>query len=91
MSDITPIGQPGAAALGHSPRTGRPATDAAAVSRGDDQVQLSDAARLLSRIAEVPEVRQDLVDRIKTEIELGTYETPEKLDAAIDALMDDLA
>ena len=37
-----------------------------------------------------PEVRQDLVSRIRHEIEEGVYDTPEKFQAAIDRLSDRL-
>ena len=39
----------------------------------------------------LPEVRADLVERVRAEIEAGDYETPERLDAAIDGMLDDLA
>jgi hypothetical protein len=32
-------------------------------------------------------IRQDLVDRVRREIEAGTYETPEKWDAALERLL----
>ena len=33
------------------------------------------------------QIRQDLVDRIRREIAAGTYETPEKLQAALERLL----
>ncbi len=38
----------------------------------------------------MPDVRSDLVAQLRAEIEAGTYETPEKLDAAIEGLLADL-
>ncbi len=35
-----------------------------------------------------PEIREHLVADIKHQIAAGTYETPEKLEAAIDAFLD---
>lgn len=35
---------------------------------------------------QVPGVRMGLVRRVRGEIDAGTYETPEKLDAAVDAI-----
>ena len=58
------------------------------VARGSDRAEFSDAAQLLSR---VPDVRQDLIDRVKGEIDRGTYETDEKIDKAIESLLEDLA
>jgi len=36
------------------------------------------------------DVRQDLVARVRREIQAGTYDTPEKLEAALDRLADRL-
>jgi anti-sigma28 factor (negative regulator of flagellin synthesis) len=37
------------------------------------------------------DVRQDLVARVRQEIEAGTYDTPDKLEAAVDRLAARLA
>jgi len=37
-----------------------------------------------------PDIRTDLVQRLRLEIANGTYETPDKLDAALDRLLDGL-
>lgn len=63
-----------------------PAADAAPA----DSVELSDHARLLSRIKELPEVRAELVDRARHNIAAGAYEANGALDAAIDAAISDL-
>jgi negative regulator of flagellin synthesis FlgM len=55
-----------------------------------DVVEISTAAMLAAKIHEIPEIRADLVARVKAEIAAGTYETPERLEAAIDGLMADL-
>lgn len=55
-----------------------------------DELQLSDAARLLDQVDDVPEVRMDKVASIRAQIEAGTYETPEKLDIALDRLLDEI-
>jgi negative regulator of flagellin synthesis FlgM len=55
-----------------------------------DVVEISSAARLAAKIHEVPEVRSELVQRVKSEIEAGTYETPERLEIAVNRLMEDL-
>ena len=49
-----------------------------------------DVARYLNLLASMPDVRQELVDRVRAEIETGNYETPEKIEAAIDELAEDL-
>ena len=55
-----------------------------------DTVEISTIARLAAKIQELPDIRTELVQRVKAELASGTYETQEKLDVAIDRLMDDL-
>jgi negative regulator of flagellin synthesis FlgM len=39
---------------------------------------------------DAPGVRTELVERVRQEIAAGTYETPEKLEAALERLLDRL-
>lgn len=55
-----------------------------------DQVQLSDHARWLDRLHDLP-IRSDLVARIKSEIESGAYDIDARLDHAAKAIAEDLA
>jgi negative regulator of flagellin synthesis FlgM len=55
-----------------------------------DELEISDAARLVDQVRELPEVRQDRVDRIRAEIAQGTYETDEKLEIALGRFMDEI-
>jgi negative regulator of flagellin synthesis FlgM len=55
-----------------------------------DVVEISTVARLAAQIQELPEVRTELVQRVKAEIAAATYETPERLDIAVNRLMDEL-
>ena len=58
---------------------------------GQDEVDLSPAARRLSALsANENTVRPELVDRIRNEIAGGEFLTDQKLDAAADALIDRL-
>jgi anti-sigma28 factor (negative regulator of flagellin synthesis) len=90
MSEIAPLSR--AAALyqrsnpiarlnGHGP----------AIQRPDDRIELSEGAKYFQRFKELPEVRQNLIDRVKQEIADGSYETPDKFDAAFKAMLEDLA
>jgi len=56
----------------------------------NDEVQISDAARLSEQIADVPEIRQDKVNMIRAQIAAGTYETDDKLDGAVERLLDEI-
>ena len=55
-----------------------------------DVVEISTVASLASKVQEIPDIRVDLVQQVKEEIATGRYETPEKLDIAVNRLMDDL-
>ncbi|MFA6135305.1 MAG: flagellar biosynthesis anti-sigma factor FlgM [Phycisphaerae bacterium] len=55
-----------------------------------DVVEISDAAKLIEKVHQIPDVRVDLVERVKAEIAAGTYETPERIEIALNNLMDDL-
>ncbi|MBX3390911.1 MAG: flagellar biosynthesis anti-sigma factor FlgM [Phycisphaeraceae bacterium] len=63
------------------------------VSRGEDKVELSTEAQVLApwleKLKQIPAVRQDLVDQIRTQIANGSYDTPEKLNAALDGMIDE--
>ena len=86
--------------LGNTPNvqrlqpTAKPAaaTSAAAPAKTGDRVELSADVRtaMLAKLKSAGDVRTDKVASIKAQIEAGTYETPEKMDAAIDQLLDDL-
>jgi negative regulator of flagellin synthesis FlgM len=78
MQGIDPIGAANAAAAPNQPLA------------INDVVEISTAAQLAAKISELPDVRADLVAQVKAQIEAGTYETPERIEATIDRLMDEL-
>jgi negative regulator of flagellin synthesis FlgM len=73
----------------HAPFRGQLAPDAPA-AHSADQVDISAAAEAAMHAAESGEVRQGLVDQIRAQIAAGTYETPGKLDKALDRLLDEI-
>jgi len=75
-----------------APHTSRLSAPSAPASSGpiQDELQISDAARLVDASRDLPEIRQDLVTRIRSQIDAGTYETPEKLDVALGRLLDEI-
>ena len=42
---------------------------------------------MLQQLRAQPEIRTELVNRVRQEIEQGTYDTPERFDAATDGLI----
>jgi negative regulator of flagellin synthesis FlgM len=53
-------------------------------------VEISNAAKLAARVDQIPEVRTELVERVRAEIAAGTYETSEKIEIAANKLLDEL-
>ena len=78
-----PIGPP------HSSRVSKP-SQADRSGPIQDELEISDAGRLVDRIREMPEVRQDRIDQIRAKIAEGTYETDEKLEIALGRLLDEI-
>lgn len=74
----------------YSSRTNGPRPNSSATAAGD-QVEISAAGEAAAEAADTRDVRPDLVARVRNEIAAGTYETPEKLDAALESLLDDIA
>ncbi|MGC4034038.1 MAG: flagellar biosynthesis anti-sigma factor FlgM [Tepidisphaeraceae bacterium] len=62
----------------------------AAPARGRDSVELGTVDRMMTQL-KTNDVRWDKVNDIKAQIANGTYETDDKLDAATDKLLDDVA
>jgi negative regulator of flagellin synthesis FlgM len=60
------------------------------VSTGDS-LDISAAADAAAQAVEGGDIRADLVARVRNEIASGTYETADKLDAALEGLLDDIA
>jgi negative regulator of flagellin synthesis FlgM len=57
---------------------------------GADRVEISAAAQAAIDAAETGEIRLDLVNQIRAQIASGAYETPGKLDIALDRLLDEI-
>jgi negative regulator of flagellin synthesis FlgM len=73
----------------HSSRAAKPAApDPSAPIQ--DELELSDAARVVEKVRDVPDIRHDRVEEIRAQIEAGTYETDEKLEIAVGRLLDEI-
>jgi len=55
-----------------------------------DRVEISEEARLLSKLAEVPEVRMDKNQELRQLIEAGRYETPERIAKAVEKILEEI-
>jgi len=74
------------------PHAARAAQNAprAAAANPTDQLEISPAADLAAKLAEIPEMRFDRVNDIRAQIEAGIYETDGRLDGAIERLLDEI-
>lgn len=57
---------------------------------GVDQLDISPEADFVSQVRDLPDIRADKVAAIKAQIQAGTYETEQKLDAALSRLLDEI-
>ncbi len=75
-----------------APHTTRAASAAPQVEslKIQDEVNISDAARLVEQVKQAPDIRQDRVQAIRAQIASGTYETAGKLDVAVSRLLDEI-
>ncbi|HLO40975.1 MAG TPA: flagellar biosynthesis anti-sigma factor FlgM [Phycisphaerales bacterium] len=77
-------------------RTETQGAASAPVRRGEDTVEVSSMASLMSKKTDAGErlsgtpIRTGLVDRIRREIAEGTYDVDSKLDAALDRMIDEM-
>lgn len=55
-----------------------------------DQLDLSAEAQLISRTDSSSTIRMDRVNDLRAQIASGQYETPEKIDAAVTRLLDQI-
>ena len=54
-----------------------------------DQVEISDAARYLSKVAALPDIRTEKVDEIRKALAENTYDIDGKLPQALDRLLEE--
>jgi len=55
-----------------------------------DRVEISPLGQMLDGISRLPEIRHEKVEEIRRQIAEGTFETPAKLELALDRLLDEL-
>jgi negative regulator of flagellin synthesis FlgM len=80
---------PQAVGAPHIARTPQPATPSESPAIRDE-VSISDAARLVEQVHQAPAIRQDRVDAIRAQIADGSYETSDKVNVAVDRLLDEI-
>ncbi len=56
-----------------------------------DHVEISPLGQMLDGISRLPEIRHEKVEEIRKQIASGSYETPEKIQIALDRFFDELS
>jgi negative regulator of flagellin synthesis FlgM len=74
----------------HATRLTQPNTAARSSANTADTLEISSAGAAASRLADIPDIRHERVAALKAQIQTGTYETSDKLDRALDALLDEI-
>ena len=77
----------------HGPHATRPAepTATSGTSSIGDRLDISDAGRIADQLAEIPEIRAERVQDLRAAIASGAYETDERLNTAVERLLDEIA
>ena len=73
----------------HQPQSTPPTKPSTPVA-GADELDLSPQASLIDQVKAAPDIRVDRVADIRAQIEAGVYATDEKLDIALDRLLEEL-
>jgi len=74
----------------HSARSAEPTSSPSSPSIGD-RLDISEAGQLAGRMAEIPDIRADRVQELRAAILNGSYETDDKLNVALERLLDEIA
>jgi negative regulator of flagellin synthesis FlgM len=55
-----------------------------------DEVDISEAAQMAEQIQQMPEMREDRIEAVRQQIAEGTYETSDRLNVAVERLLDEI-
>ncbi|HEY2760829.1 MAG TPA: flagellar biosynthesis anti-sigma factor FlgM [Pirellulales bacterium] len=75
----------------HFNRVSAPQPPSSSSVNTTDELQLSPGAQMASKLNEIPDIRWDRVNSIKSAIAQGTYMTDDKMNVALDRLLDEIA
>ena len=64
-----------------------PSVDVRTVS---DRVEISEEAKLLEKLSQIPDMRTERIDESRKLIESGEYETEERIRVAVERLLEEL-
>ena len=89
--DVSGIGSVSGAtpARAVAPAAAQPATSSQ-IAAPKDELEISTAGKMLDRLSESPDVRAERLAQIKKAIDNGSYDSDEKLEAALSKMFDSL-
>jgi len=74
----------------HTNRISSPPTNARGIDTADT-LEISSEGMFVEQTKNLPEMRMDRVASLRAQIANGTYDTPDKLDMALENMLDELA
>ncbi len=74
----------------HTARSVAPPSTSGTPTTGD-RLDISEAGQIAGRMAEIPDIRADRVQELRTAILNGSYESEQKMSTALDRLLDEIA
>jgi negative regulator of flagellin synthesis FlgM len=80
---------PQSIAAPHGARAAQPMSRPEALQVADE-VDISEAARMMEQLQQLPEMRDDRIEAVRRQIAEGTYETSDKLNVAVERLLDEI-
>ena len=78
------------AVVNKSRRTVRKADALPAQAGSDRRLTPAEMDKWIKKARRIPRVRRELVERVKSEIDSGVYETPRKIKITVDGLLDEM-
>jgi negative regulator of flagellin synthesis FlgM len=91
VSSTGSVGGAGAIRPTHlAPAQGTPQAAPTGLEAPRDEVEISSAARMLEQLQNDPQVRTERLAELRAAIAAGTYETQDKLDAAVERLLNEI-
>ncbi len=91
MNDVSSIsGLPTVTPVSRAKQLAEQARAEVAHQSPQDAVEISDVGTFLAKLGELPDMRLDMIAKVRAEIEAGTYETAERLDVTVTRLLEEL-
>jgi hypothetical protein len=68
-----------------------PSAEAAAESSRSDEIRISPEARMMGKLKQIPDVRQEKIDKVLSKMEHGELMTPEAVKEGVARMLENMA